>query len=196
MNVLFFLQLKRAVKAVPKLIAGAVIPLFFAGMAVFWAMQQQSNTTGTLLSPVALVNQDSEEFLDFATTTGTVIVGAGKLGQALLDYSGFEDSGLNIMAGFDIQPKVRQSETEKPIYPINRLEGFCKCYDVRIGIIAVPAESAQRACDCLVACGIKAIWNFAPVHLKVPDYVIVQNENLAVSLTSLRMQLRDRGKDE
>ena len=140
--------------------------------------------------------QDIEEFLDFATTTGTVIVGAGKLGQALLDYSGFEDSGLNIMAGFDIQPKVRQSETEKPIYPINRLEGFCKCYDVRIGIIAVPAESAQRACDCLVACGIKAIWNFAPVHLKVPDYVIVQNENLAVSLTSLRMQLRDREKDE
>ena len=65
MKMLFFLQLKRAVKAVPKLIAGAVIPLFLAGMAVFWAMQQQSDTTGTLLSPVALVNQDSEAYLDF-----------------------------------------------------------------------------------------------------------------------------------
>lgn len=65
MKMLFFLQLKRAIKAVPKLIAGAVIPLFFAGMAVFWTMKQHSDTTGTLLSPVALVNQDSDAYLDF-----------------------------------------------------------------------------------------------------------------------------------
>ena len=134
--------------------------------------------------------RDLESYLDFATTTASILVGAGKLGQALLDYSGFEESGLNILAGFDIQPATAHSESGKPIYPMNRLEAFCRKYDVRIGIIAVPRESAQSVCDSLVACGIQAIWNFAPVHLKVPDHVLVQSENLAASLTALRMQLK------
>lgn len=138
-----------------------------------------------------LLIQDIEEYLDFAPETITVLVGAGKLGQALLDYSGFVESGLNLMAGFDIHPSKKQSDGGKPIYPMSRLESFCKCYDVRIGIIAVPAESAQSVCDSLVACGISAIWNFAPVHLKVPEHVVVQSENLAVSLASLRLQIRN-----
>lgn len=137
-----------------------------------------------------LLIQDIEDYLDFATETGTILIGAGKLGQALLDYSGFVESGLNLMAGFDIQPGKKLSDGGKPIYPMSRLESFCKCYDVRIGIIAVPAESAQSVCDSLVACGINAIWNFAPVHLKVPEHVVVQSENLAVSLASLRLQIR------
>lgn len=140
--------------------------------------------------------RDIEEYLDFAAETGTIIIGTGKLGQALLDYAGFEEAGLNIMAGFDLNPPAKQSETGKPIYPMNRLESFCQHYDVRIGVIAVPASSAQKVCDCLVACGIKAIWNFAPVHLKVPNHVIVQSENLAVSLTSLRLQMKEKEKDE
>ena len=126
------------------------------------------------------------------TETGTVIVGAGKLGRALLDYDGFEESGLNVMAGFDLEPWAEYSERGKPIYPMNRLEHFCKHYDVHIGVITVPAENAQQVCDTLVACGITAIWNFAPVHLKVPDYVIVKSENLAVSLTTLRAQMKNQ----
>lgn len=132
---------------------------------------------------------DIERFLDFATEAGAVIVGAGKLGQALLDYSGFLDSGINLMAGFDLNPPVSRSESQKPVYPLSRLESFCKCYDVCIGIIAVPAESAQAVCNSLVSCGIRAIWNFAPVHLKVPGDVVVQSENLAVSLAALRLQM-------
>lgn len=135
---------------------------------------------------------DIERYLDYATKTGTVIVGAGKLGRALLDYSGFEESGLNVMAAFDIHPPAEHSDNGKPIYPMNRLESFCRRYDVSIGIIAVPAESAQGVCDCLVACGVQAIWNFAPVHLTVPENVVVQSENLASSLTALRMQLKPR----
>ena len=140
--------------------------------------------------------QDIEEYLDFATETGTIIVGAGKLGRALLDYGGFEESGLNVMAGFDAQPAVDQSETGKPIYPMSRLEPFCRHYDVHIGVITVPAESAQKVCDTLVACGVRAIWNFAPVHLKVPEYVVVQSENLALSLTALRLQMKNRTDTE
>lgn len=134
--------------------------------------------------------RDIEEYLNFATATGTVIVGAGKLGQALLDYPGFEENGLNIMAAFDLQPCAKESESGKAILPMSRLEAFCKSYDVRIGIICVPADSAQSVADAMVACGIRAIWNFAPVHLQVPSHVMVQSENLAASLASLRIQLR------
>ena len=140
--------------------------------------------------------QDLENYLNFAEDTGTVVVGAGKLGRALLDYVGFEEAGFNVMAGFDIEPPIDISEGGKPIYPFSRLEHFCKHYDVHIGVIAVPEENAQSVCDTLVACGVRAIWNFAPVHLQVPDYVIVQSENLAVSLTSLRVQLKNRNAEE
>ena len=133
-----------------------------------------------------------ETYLDFTTDTGTILVGTGKLGQALLDYDGFEESGMNLMAGFDISPFADQTSGGKPIYPMNRLESFCRHYDVHIGIIAVPPESAQSVCDCLVSCGIKAIWNFAPVHLKVPNDVVVHSENLAVSLTALCLQMKKK----
>lgn len=134
--------------------------------------------------------QDIESFLDLTADTGAVLVGTGKLGQALLDYSGFEKSGMNLMAGFDISPFAEQTSGGKPIYPMNRLESFCRHYDVRIGIIAVPPESAQEICDRLIGCGIQAIWNFAPVSLKVPGDVVVHSENLAVSLTSLCLQMK------
>ena len=134
--------------------------------------------------------QDIEAYLDFAEQTGTIVVGSGKLGQVLLDYSGFEKAGFNVMAGFDIAPCGDKTEGGKPIYPMNRLEQFCRYYDVHVGIIAVPEESAQEVCDILIACGIHAIWNFAPVHLQVPKHVLVQNENLAGSLTALRARMK------
>lgn len=134
--------------------------------------------------------RDIEKYLDCSTSTSTIIVGAGTLGQALLDYSGFEASGLNVMACFGADPEEKRSETGKPIYSITRMEHFCKHYDVRIGIIAVSPEHAQAACDGLVACGVRAIWNFAPVQLTVPGDVLLQSENLAVSVSALRMQLK------
>lgn len=131
---------------------------------------------------------DIENYLDLTAKTGAVVVGAGKLGQALLDYQGFSEFGLNIIAGFDIQPAHPRSEGGKPIYHINRLSSFCRSHQVSIGIITVPGECAQEVCDRLVACGVEALWNFAPVNLTVPEHIAVQNENLAVSLTALRLQ--------
>ena len=134
--------------------------------------------------------RDIEEYLYLAAETPAVIVGAGKLGRALLDYSGFEDSGFQILAAFDLELDTPESKNGKPIHPMSRLEAFCRYYRVQIGIITVPAENAQAVCDQLVFSGVSAIWNFAPVHLQVPDYVVVQSENLAVSLTALRIQMR------
>lgn len=138
--------------------------------------------------------QDIEDFLNFATT-GAVVVGGGKLGRALMDYQGFEKAGIDLMAGFDICPPADSTVCGKPIYPIDCLESFCQSHDIRIAIITVPAESAQKVCDRLVACNIKAIWNFAPVRLIVPDDVVVKSENLAVSLTALRLQLKPKKPD-
>lgn len=137
------------------------------------------------------LEQDIEAAMGFGKDMGTIVIGAGKLGQTLLDYAEFENSGINLLAGFDISPRAEQTLGGKPIYPMRSLGHFCRCYDVRVGIIAVPAESAQVVCDQLIDNGIRAIWNFAPIHLEVPERVIVQNENLAVSLSSLRLQMQE-----
>ena len=138
--------------------------------------------------------QNIEAFLDCSETTNAVIVGAGKLGQALLDYCGFAESGLHILSGFDIAPDKTKTTGGIQILPMDKLADFCYEYHVHMAIITVPAEHAQQVCDTLVSCGIEAIWNFAPVRLKVPAHILVQNENLAVSLTALRMQLNARKK--
>ena len=134
---------------------------------------------------------DIENFLDVNRTTDAIVVGAGKLGQALLDYSGFEATGLNILAGFDLHVPRKRTGSGKNVYPMTKLPQFCTENHVHIAIVTVPAESAQSVCDELVSCGVRAIWNFAPVHLVVPDNVVVQSENLAVSLTTLRMHLKN-----
>ena len=134
--------------------------------------------------------RDIEEYLYLAAETPTVVVGAGLLGMALLDYGGFEESGFQIQAAFALEPCAGASKNGKPIYSMNCLERYCRQHHVRVGIITVPVEDAQQVCDALVLSGVTAIWNFAPVNLKVPDHVIVQSENLADSLTALRGQMR------
>ena len=131
--------------------------------------------------------EDIEQFLGYDNTTDAVLIGAGKLGQALLGYSGFDAYGLNILAAFDACPVAGEG---KPIFPMDQLESFCKANKVLMGIITVPAEFAQSVCDKLIDCGIKAIWNFAPTHLDVPDNILVQNENMATSLAVLSMHLQ------
>ena len=140
--------------------------------------------------------RDIETYLDCICATTTVIVGAGKLGRALMDYSGFAESGLNIVAGFDIQPTRELTEGGKPIYPMSRLESYCRKHKVLMAIITVPGEHAQEVADQLVACGIKAIWSFAPAHLEVPGNILVQYENMATSFAVLSMHLQAQMKDK
>ena len=108
---------------------------------------------------------DIEQFLGYDNTTDAVLIGAGKLGQALMGYSGFDEYGLNILAAFDASPKAEKTEEGKPIYHISQLTHFCRTHKVLMGIITVPAEQAQGVCDELIANGIKAVWTFAPAHL-------------------------------
>ena len=140
--------------------------------------------------------EDIEQFLGYDNTTDAVLIGAGKLGQALLGYDGFEDYGLNILAAFDANPLSTSTSQGKPIYHISQLENFCRANKVLMGIITVPRAHAQSVCDRLISCGIKAVWNFAPVHLEVPPNILVQTENMATSLAVLSMHLQAQMKDK
>lgn len=133
---------------------------------------------------------DIEQFLGCDNTNDAVVIGAGGLGGALLGYSGFAEYGLNIVAAFDSNPElVGKVKRGKIIYPVSELKQFCAERKILIGIITVPTEYAQTVCDDLIECGIRAIWNFAPVHLEVPDGVLVQRENMATSLAVLSKHL-------
>ena len=140
--------------------------------------------------------EDISQFLGYDNTTDAILVGAGKLGQALLGYKGFEAYGLNILAAFDVSAADRQTVEGKSIYPMEQMESFCRSNKVLMGIITVPAKHAQAVCDQLIACGIKAVWNFANTHLDVPDGILVQNENMATSLAVLSMHLQAQIKEK
>ena len=141
--------------------------------------------------PRADLVENISRYLCYDNTTDAVLVGAGKLGQALLGYSGFAAYGLNILAAFDSNPSVVDG---KRILSIDDLETFCKENNVHMGIITVPADCAQEVCDRMIQCGIRAIWNFAPVHLDVSQQTLVQNENMATSLAVLSMHLQAQMK--
>lgn len=137
--------------------------------------------------------QELERFLGYDNTDDAVLVGAGKLGKALLSYDGFLQYGLNILAAFDTDPLTVNTEVGgKMVLPMDKLEDLCRRTRVRIGIIAVPGEHAQAVCSLLIKSGILAVWNFANVHLDVPEGILVQNENMAVSLAILSNHLKER----
>ena len=135
--------------------------------------------------------QQIEKYLGCKTETKTILVGAGNLGKALLTYQGFEDFGLNIIAAFDKSKEIVGTKINgKPVLEIKKIKEVCQKKQIQLGIITVPVSSAQKVCDELVSYGIKGIWNFAPTILKVPDDVIVENENLASSLAILSKHLK------
>ena len=143
-----------------------------------------------------LIN-DIERHLGYNKLTNAVLVGAGKLGRALLDYDGFEEYGVSIVAGFDLTRKtLGNGKLAKEIYPIEELESYCHRFNAKLGIITVGQGSAQEVCDRLVASGIVAIWNFAPMHLDVPANILVQTENMATSLAVLSVHLQAQIKEE
>ena len=131
-----------------------------------------------------------ECYLGYNQLTKAVLVGAGKLGKALLDYDGFEEYGVKIVAGFDCNEQVLQpGKNAKLILPITELASYCTDNEVKLGIITVGRGSAQDVCDKMVASGIAAIWNFAPCELTVPSNVMLKQKNLGLSLAHLNLTL-------
>lgn len=133
--------------------------------------------------------QKIEEALGYNRSTKAVLVGAGKLGRALLQFDEFQKYGVEISAAFDSNEKIINLAGKTEILPMNQFERFCKTQNIQLGIITVGEGSAQAVCDQMVQSGITAIWNFAPCKLTVPTGILLQNENLALSLAHLNNQL-------
>ena len=125
-----------------------------------------------------------EDFLGFTRVHKAFIFGAGRLGRALLNDKGLRQFGLEVVAAFDTNPRVVGSNVAGiPVFHINELEAKMKRYDVRIGILTVPIDRAQEVADKMVVWGIKAIWNFTPLRIRVPDDIVVQNTSLYAHLS-------------
>ena len=137
--------------------------------------------------------RDIAAFLGYDNVNQAVLVGAGHLGQALLSYQGFENYGIQIVAAFDSDPALIGTQVAgKTVLALDKLEDVCRRMKIRIGIITVPDAAAQEICNRLVEGDVCAIWNFAPVHLQVPQHVLVQNENMAESLALLSEHLANK----
>ena len=129
-------------------------------------------------------------FLGYDNVTDAVLVGAGGLGRALVGYGGFKNYGLNIVAAFDTSPKlIGKSFGGVQVFDAAETSRLVRRLNVLIGIIAVPKEAAQQVADELVEGGVRAIWNFAPTHLVLPQNVAVKNEDMAASLAILSKRL-------
>lgn len=138
---------------------------------------------------------DVEHYLGYMDCFKAVLVGLGHLGGALFAYPGFSAYGVQLVAGFDSRPEVAGTTINgKPVMPMEELAPWCKKNGIELGIITVPAANAQEVCDQLAAAGIRGIWNFAPTHLRVPDGVLVQNEDMAVPLALLSQHLKNSTK--
>ena len=135
--------------------------------------------------------RDLENFLGCNSSQKACLVGVGKLGSALLSYKGFENYGLDVIAGFDVNPVLYgKTINGTTIYPMDELTSFVKANNVYMAIVAVQAKDAQTVCDQLVKSGILAIMNFAPERLSVPDGVVVQTVDIAASLAILSTKLK------
>jgi redox-sensing transcriptional repressor len=158
-------------------------------------VRKDLETTGVIGRPkVGFVTRDLiigiEHFLGWNNTKDAFLVGAGHLGAALLGYEKFRECGMSIVAAFDQdQAKIGQQLHGREILPLQQLPVLAQRMHVHIGVITVPAAAAQDVANMMVDAGILAIWNFAPVRLRLPESLIVHNEDLYCSLASLSQKL-------
>ncbi len=125
-----------------------------------------------------------------------IIVGCGRIGKALIHYTGFEPDGIRIVAGFDNDPNVyTDSSSPIPLYSLNRLDEIVSALKVKVAVITVPEVAAQESYDRLLKAGVRGILNFSPVTLKpVPQedgtIVVVHNINIALELEQIFYELK------
>lgn len=132
---------------------------------------------------VRLLERELQDFLGFLTKHNAVIVGAGSLGAALMADSGLRHYGLNVVAGFDINPTIIGTAISGvPVYHFETIGEMRRMLKAEIGIVSVPVENAQTVADTLVAVGFKALWNFTPYRIRVPEGIVIQNTSIYAHL--------------
>jgi redox-sensing transcriptional repressor len=138
------------------------------------------------------LHNEIKKILGLDKEYNTVIVGAGNIGQAVANYVRFEKLGFHLKGIFDVNPKlIGLSIRGVEIKDVDELPDFLSKNDIHIGIICVPKQHAQKIADIFTSSGIRAIWNFAPLDLQVPDDCIVENVHLSESLLTLSYRLNE-----
>ena len=133
-----------------------------------------------------------EDFLGFAALHRAFLFGVGSLGGALLRDSGLQQFGLKIVGAFDVNPRlVGTCINDIPIYHSDEFERQMQLNPVPIGVLTVPIRLSQSVADLLVAGGIKAIWNFTPIRIRVPEHIVVQNTSLYAHLAVMFNRLKE-----
>ncbi len=125
-----------------------------------------------------------------------VLVGLGNIGSALVNYENYRQSNMHLVAAFDIDPSKRQRKYPVPVYTLDNLREVVDAFEVSVAILAVPEFSAQETANYLVENGIRGILNFAPVLLKLPGHVLVNNINVMIELERLMFHLGIRQNAE
>jgi len=134
-----------------------------------------------------------EQALGICEGANLALVGVGRLGLALVHYKNFKEKGFIIKALFDKhQDLINTRINNIPVYPPGRIGEIIKKGKISIGIITTPLDAAQSIADLLIDAGIKGIWNFAPINLKTPPHITVENVNLCPSLFSLVYKIKMR----
>ena len=140
---------------------------------------------------VGLLEHKLEEFLGFKRQQRAVIVGAGSLGGALMQDSGLTRYGLEIVAGFDVDPAlVGTVKHGLPVYDSAEIVERCREMNVGIGIVTVPVEHAQSVADRLVEGGVKALWNFTPIRISTPEDVVISNTSIYAHLAVMYNRMK------
>lgn len=154
----------------------------------FQVVTRESGTPGKARDINILID-DLKNYLGYNTESKAIVVGVGHLGNAFMSFSGFDDFGLNVVAGFDVDNKIIGTEVNgKPVYSIYEIDKIIRQIGVEIAILTTPKKVAQEVANRLANSGIKAIWNFVPIKLDVEN-VIVENVELASSLAILSHKL-------
>ena len=139
---------------------------------------------------VKYLHEEIGKILGLDEKHNMIVIGGGNMGQALSKYAAFERNGFDIKGIFDINPELIGKTIGKvPIYPTSSLQEFIKNENIEIAALTLPKAAAPEMADLLVACGIKAIWNFAHTDLVVTKYVVVENVHLFYSLMRLSYNL-------
>ena len=145
---------------------------------------------------VKYLHDEIGKILGIDQSHNMVVIGGGNMGQALSKYASFERNGFNIKGIFDINPELIGKKIGKiTIYPTSSLQEFIMNENIEIAALTLPKAAAPEMADLLVACGIKAIWNFAHTDLVVPKDVVVENVHLFDSLMRLSYNLSSYEKE-
>ncbi|MCU7490453.1 MAG: redox-sensing transcriptional repressor Rex [Ignavibacteria bacterium] len=153
--------------------------------------------TGIIGKPKVGYNVDTlikgiEDYLNWNNLSDAFLAGVGNLGLAMLGFEQFTKYGIRIVALFDNdERKIGTEVSGVPVLPVEKMTGLAERMHIHIGIITVPASAAQTVAEMMVEGGIKAIWNFAPVMLRLPENIIVENAQFATSLAVLTRKLAE-----